>query len=75
VTVWAELDTEELLRGPRVREILSAADGRFEIGGLLPRSYRLIAIDPSTLDVAESAPIQAGASDVEIRLEAGAPEL
>jgi hypothetical protein len=73
-TVWADLDTESLLRGERVREIVSKPDGRFEIGGLLPRTYRLIALDPRTLDMTETAPIPAGSRDVEIRLESGAPD-
>lgn len=43
-------------------------DGSFEIRGLLARTYEVRTLDPRTLLAASSAPIDAGARDVEIRL-------
>ncbi|MCC6408403.1 MAG: hypothetical protein IT453_14655 [Planctomycetes bacterium] len=40
--------------------------GRFELGGLAEREYRLLVWDPKTLQRFESAPIGAGARDVEL---------
>lgn len=47
-------------------------DGRFRIDGLLPRDYRLHALDPMSLVRADGGPFRAGASDVEIRVPASA---
>ena len=43
-------------------------DGSFEIRGLLPRIYKVRAMDPSTLLAASVAGVESGARDVEIRL-------
>lgn len=48
--------------------VVSDAEGRFEIGGLLAREYRLRVHDLRTLLETTSAPIAAGASDVVLRL-------
>jgi len=44
------------------------SEGRFEIGGLLEREYKLYAFDGETLVRGEVGPVPAGADDVEIRL-------
>lgn len=36
------------------------ANGRFRVSGLLPRAYHLLAVDPNSLVVATSGPIDAG---------------
>lgn len=46
----------------------SGADGRFRIEGLLDRSYRLRAIDSDNLLGADTDPVPAGTSEVEIRM-------
>jgi hypothetical protein len=46
----------------------SDEQGNFEVRGLLPRTYRLRAVDPTTLCTGETPAIRAGASDVEIRV-------
>jgi RNA polymerase sigma-70 factor (ECF subfamily) len=43
-------------------------DGTFEFQGLLPRTYKVRALDPTTLLAASSSAVDAGARDVEIRL-------
>ena len=46
------------------------ADGRFRLDGLLERSYRLRALDPAALAVADAGPFAAGATSVELVLPA-----
>ncbi|HKB17345.1 MAG TPA: carboxypeptidase-like regulatory domain-containing protein, partial [Planctomycetota bacterium] len=46
----------------------SGADGRFEVPGLLPRSYRLLVFDRRRMEVRVTEPIPAGTTGVEIRL-------
>lgn len=53
--------------GPRTDD-----DGRFEVDGLAPQRYRVRLIDTRTGLVFDSAEIEAGARDVEIRLPADA---
>lgn len=50
------------------RQIEADGDGRFRIDGLLQRDYKLRAMDPDTLLIAEAGPFAAGAVDVEIRM-------
>lgn len=50
------------------RRIEAGGDGRFRIDGLLQREYKLRAMDPETLLIAEAGPFAAGALDVEIRM-------
>lgn len=50
--------------------VLTDADGRFEIPGLLERDYRVRAADPRTLTLAESKPVPSGTRDVELVLPA-----
>ena len=47
-------------------------DGRFELPGLLPRAYRLRALDVGSLVLSESGPLLPGAEPVELRLDTGA---
>jgi hypothetical protein len=44
------------------------AEGRFRIGGLLDRTYRLQAMDFETLQIVETRAVRAGTTDVEIEL-------
>jgi hypothetical protein len=46
----------------------AGGDGSFTLDGLLPRAYRLRALDPHTLLAIESEPILAGTRGVELRL-------
>lgn len=48
--------------------VVTDAQGRFALEGLLARTYRLAALDPRTLTRVESEPIHAGRADVEIAL-------
>jgi RNA polymerase sigma-70 factor (ECF subfamily) len=60
---------EALLRGETGgNEVRAKQNGEFEIGGLLEREYRVIALDPRTMSRTTSEPIRAGASDVELKL-------
>lgn len=62
-------DLETLLAGDQYPvDVRTGADGSFEVRGLLARSYRLRVIDRRTLRALISEPIEAGASDVELRL-------
>lgn len=67
--------TESLLRGGRDRGgdrgVWADEDGRFELGGLLDRFYRLHAYDPETLAEIEPLEIRAGTHRIEIVLPAG----
>lgn len=65
------LHTENVLAGEDEavwRRIEADGDGRFRIDGLLQREYKLRAMDPETLLIAEAGPFAAGALDVEIRM-------
>jgi len=55
--------------GPAWRFTQSDPDGAFTIDGLLPREYRLRAMDMDTLLIAETDPIVAGSLDVDIELD------
>lgn len=60
---------EHLLRGEKYSfPLRTDAEGRFELRGLLEKSYTLCASRESTLDFATTAPIAAGTSGVEIRM-------
>lgn len=60
---------EALLRGESAGgEVRANPTGEFEIGGLLDRDYRVIALDPRALLRTTSEPIRAGARDVELKL-------
>ena len=62
-TAWSR-SVESLLRNEAVGSAIHADDeGRFEIAGLTPRTYRLTAFDGKTLRAASSEPIQAGSRD------------
>jgi RNA polymerase sigma factor (sigma-70 family) len=66
---WTSRGVESLLGDAGLGDRIQAgADGRFRIGGLLPRAYRYEVSDPRTLEAAVSAPIEAGRTGVEIRL-------
>lgn len=53
--------------------VATDASGRFEIGGLAPRRYRLDVLAPGTLAVATSESFEAGTSSALVRL--GPPEV
>ena len=55
--------------GPPWRFTSTDAEGAFAIDGLLPREYRLRAMDMDTLLIAETDPIVAGSLDVDIELD------
>jgi RNA polymerase sigma-70 factor (ECF subfamily) len=60
---------EGLLRGDRFEDKARAdAEGKFEIGGLMPGSYRFAAFDGRTLRSVSSEPIAAGSRDVVLTL-------
>jgi hypothetical protein len=65
-----DVSAEQLVRGESwfERPGRTDGDGRFELAGLLPRSYSLCALRNATLDFVNTAPIQAGSKDVVIRL-------
>jgi RNA polymerase sigma factor (sigma-70 family) len=48
--------------------VKTGEDGRFVIRGLLPREYRVQAMDPATLVLAEAGPFAAGSTDAAITL-------
>ncbi|HEV8113702.1 MAG TPA: hypothetical protein VGR31_13080 [Planctomycetota bacterium] len=52
-------------------EVPSGPDGSFELAGLLPRRYRLRAVDLRTLGSVDTEPIEAGRVDLVIRVETG----
>lgn len=54
--------------GPRWPFVLADGEGRFRIEGLLPREYRLAALDERSLVQARSEPVEAGRDDVVVRL-------
>ncbi len=68
-----EIVLENLLAGaadgPKWRFVQSDAEGAFVLDGLLPRDYRLRAMDLDTLLIAESGPVPAGSLDVELELD------
>lgn len=64
----AGANIEGILRGdPWTRRVQTKSDGSFAIEGLLPRDYRVIALDTRHLLVAK-ANIPAGSRDVELRM-------
>jgi hypothetical protein len=69
-TADARLAVESLLRADERfwSHAVSGADGTFAITGVLPRAYRLQAVDPRTLASVESPPVTAAQSPVELRL-------
>lgn len=58
---------ESLLRGSSAHAVTDA-QGAFEIGGLMPKDYRLAASHTSTLRSAATGPVRAGGEAVSIRL-------
>jgi RNA polymerase sigma-70 factor (ECF subfamily) len=66
-----DVSAEQLARGEEwfERKIRTDGNGRFELKGLLARSYSLRVVHATTLDFASTAPIAAGAKDVVIRIE------
>lgn len=59
---------EGMLRGdPWTRRVTADSDGRFELSGLLPRDYRVRALDAKRL-LATTVSLSAGARNVEIRM-------
>ncbi len=67
------LSLETLAAGETfAKEAFRAADaaGRFELHGLLPRAYRLCAMDPTTLAVAGPVAVDAGERNARLRLRA-----
>jgi len=50
----------------------SDAEGRFELGGLGARPYRIAALDPATLQVVRAGPLAAGTSGVVLAFSAEA---
>jgi protocatechuate 3,4-dioxygenase beta subunit len=85
-TFFGGLRQEPAERGPEFAEVEglldgrrpgwswaeSDAEGRFTLGGLLPRDYVLAALDPSTLQRVELAHVAAGAREVELVFPGGA---
>jgi protocatechuate 3,4-dioxygenase beta subunit len=66
---WIEADVESVLRGTVFGDrLVAGADGRFEVLGLLPRSYRFQVFDPRTLASAVTPPLEAGRRGVEVWL-------
>jgi len=66
----AGTNIEALLRGdPWTMRTVADARGRFELGGLLPRDYRVHALDPQRL-LATTMTLAAGARDVALRMPA-----
>ena len=59
----------ELLAGGE-REVLTDGEGRFRLGGLLPRRYALCALDPRSLRFAELDGVRAGTSAATIGMRA-----
>ncbi|MEO6707965.1 MAG: carboxypeptidase-like regulatory domain-containing protein, partial [Planctomycetota bacterium] len=55
--------------GPAWRYTQSDEDGLFTVDGLLPREYRVRAMDMDTLLIAESRPVMPGADEIEIELD------
>jgi hypothetical protein len=51
------------------RTAATDAEGRFELGGLVDREYRLGVIDEASLDLLRTGPFAAGARDLRIVLE------
>ncbi|MCE9596171.1 MAG: sigma-70 family RNA polymerase sigma factor [Planctomycetes bacterium] len=67
---WADYAWEELASGRKYFEHSAVGgDGRFEIGELAPRPYRLLVFDARTLHWSLSEPIEAGAQDVELMID------
>jgi protocatechuate 3,4-dioxygenase beta subunit len=66
---------ENLLSGPTARNfwvtVESDDDGRFVLRGLMPRDYRIHAMDPKTLALEEAGPVKAGSTGVVITLPGG----
>jgi len=46
------------------RHRVTADDGSFELSGLLPRTYRVWAVHPATLEIIDPGPVEAGSSAV-----------
>ncbi|HTF90237.1 MAG TPA: sigma-70 family RNA polymerase sigma factor [Planctomycetota bacterium] len=55
--------------GPAWRFTQSDEDGLFTVDGLLPREYRVRAMDMDTLLIAESKPVVPGPDEIEIELD------
>jgi len=61
---------ENVVDGRRMNLVESDESGRFVVGGLRPRSYRLFALDEELGQLAYSEPIRAGTADVVLRSRA-----
>ncbi|TDJ65862.1 MAG: sigma-70 family RNA polymerase sigma factor [Planctomycetota bacterium] len=61
---------EGLISGSEARRVKSDEEGRFQLPGLLPRDYRLQALDESTLAIVTTGPIAAGTQAARIELGA-----
>jgi protocatechuate 3,4-dioxygenase beta subunit len=67
--IGVSTSAESLLRGGAAfTDVRTDAEGRFTLGGLLDREYRVIGFDSKTLRRAKSEPVRAGKNDVEVRL-------
>jgi hypothetical protein len=72
MTMGIYRDVEELIGagGPDRGAVRVETDGqgRFELDGLLPRAYQVVALDPRTLAGAGPLSVEAGRADVALRL-------
>jgi len=69
-TFRLDVSIEQLVRGEErfERRPRTDSDGRFQLGGLLPKNYSLCVLRGATLDFVNTQPIQAGTKDLVIRL-------
>jgi hypothetical protein len=65
---WMQTIEDELAGGFEKRGTRSGARGEFELGGLLARSYDLMAFDPATAELSGPWTVAAGGRDFELVL-------
>jgi len=65
---WLQTIEDELVGGFGQRGTTSDGRGEFELGGLLARSYELMAFDPGTAELSGPWTVAAGAREVELVL-------